>query len=404
MQNRDVNLTDQFYLNIGGGDAEYDTYIANFDQDFSFSGFGSNDPKRRRAFTPGSYTITEGRRYAVGTFLWTRQEYYYRWYPASDYVDNKGIIDASGNNSARISLGTVAQSDLSTVVYNNALTKLYDRLRSSELNLALTIGERKESARMLQKAFAATASVVQKARSIRRQILTNPSLLASNLWLQAKYGWLPLYNDVYEATKFHYHLFSEMRFEGKSKRKVEWDDAVYSNWIGSVPLKRTHEQRCQFIIYAGVADSDAYNLSRITSLNPLSIAWELVPFSFVADWFVDIGGYLANMEASLGTGLSFGRGMVTEVAHTTTFQPGLTRDGQWDQVYWSSYFVVNKTSTRLDPQKNWRREVTKTRTLLTSFPRARFPVFQVSLGSQRIISAGALIRQVLLGSVQGKKW
>jgi len=31
--------------------------------------------------------------------------------------------------------------------------------------------------------------------------------------------------------------------------------------------------------------------------DPLSVAWELVPFSFVADWFIPIGTYLDNLAA-----------------------------------------------------------------------------------------------------------
>lgn len=404
MQSREVNFTDPLYLNVNEGVAEYDTQMINLDDDFGYTGFGRNDPKRRKAFTAGTYSIAQGRRYAIGSFLWKKQEYYYGWRAPTNYVVNNGVIDGNGNNSSRISLGTIEQSGLATVIYNNAVTKLYDQMRSSELNLALTIGERKESAKMLRKALQATASVVRSARAVRRQLLTNPSLLASNLWLQAKYGWLPLYGDVYAAVNWHFHLFSEMRFEAKAGRTVEWKDSVPSNWCGNVPIKRKHGERCQIIVYAGVTNSDAYNLSRITSLNPLSIAWELVPFSFVADWFVDIGGYLANMEASLGTGLTFGRGMVTKTTLRESYIPPYIRDVKWRQTYWSDYFVDNTQYTKLDPQKNWRREVFKTRSVLTSFPRPAVPVFKANLGSQRIISAGALIRQVLLGGIQGKKW
>jgi hypothetical protein len=31
-------------------------------------------------------------------------------------------------------------------------------------------------------------------------------------------------------------------------------------------------------------------------LDPLSVAWEVLPFSFVADWFIPIGTYLENLN------------------------------------------------------------------------------------------------------------
>jgi hypothetical protein len=34
--------------------------------------------------------------------------------------------------------------------------------------------------------------------------------------------------------------------------------------------------------------------------NPALVAWELVPFSFVADWFVPVGDWLKQLDALLG--------------------------------------------------------------------------------------------------------
>lgn len=41
-------------------------------------------------------------------------------------------------------------------------------------------------------------------------------------------------------------------------------------------------------------------------INPLSIAWEVVPFSFVLDWFIPIGATLQAITASVG--LTFNAG------------------------------------------------------------------------------------------------
>lgn len=45
------------------------------------------------------------------------------------------------------------------------------------------------------------------------------------------------------------------------------------------------------------------NLHRATTLgltNPAAIAWELVPFSFVVDWFIPIGNFLNSWTDFLG--------------------------------------------------------------------------------------------------------
>jgi hypothetical protein len=53
-------------------------------------------------------------------------------------------------------------------------------------------------------------------------------------------------------------------------------------------------------------------------LNPATVAWELVPYSFIADWFVPVGDYLTGLTADCG--LVFKGGSVTSgtVCHVET--------------------------------------------------------------------------------------
>jgi hypothetical protein len=64
-------------------------------------------------------------------------------------------------------------------------------------------------------------------------------------------------------------------------------------------------------------DAQPNNVATITlaSLgitNPLLVAWELVPFSFVVDWFLPIGNYLESLDSLLG--------YETAYTSTSTFQ------------------------------------------------------------------------------------
>ena len=40
--------------------------------------------------------------------------------------------------------------------------------------------------------------------------------------------------------------------------------------------------------------------SRLGFTNPLSVTWELLPLSFVADWFYPISDYINSLDATLG--------------------------------------------------------------------------------------------------------
>lgn len=66
-------------------------------------------------------------------------------------------------------------------------------------------------------------------------------------------------------------------------------------------------------------------LDRVTSslrFNPLVTAWELIPFSFVVDWFVGVGDWLVNQTASL-----------TQLGANALFCVSVRREGSYELVY-----------------------------------------------------------------------
>jgi hypothetical protein len=50
--------------------------------------------------------------------------------------------------------------------------------------------------------------------------------------------------------------------------------------------------------------SELFQLAQVCrsrfATSPASLAWELTPWSFLADWFVDVRGFLNKLDASLG--------------------------------------------------------------------------------------------------------
>lgn len=280
-------------------------------------------------------------------------------------------------------------NDYDSSVYNRALSKLYENVKLSESNLALTIGEAKESGKMLQ-VGKSMADVLTLARRAKSEFLRNPSKSLSKIWLSYKYGWQPLYTDVYNYLNWAYTAFNEgVPVVGRSRRVEKVFDQSGTKSVGSglSVISGQREYKAEIKCWIGLADTDTYNLSRITSLNPLSIAWELVPLSFVVDWFYDVGGYLQNMEAALGAGVSFKRGYETEVSYINLEDNcylDLTEPGFIKKGYRQSKWVRAK----------------KRRDRLLSLPFPRAPSLNLKLGASRILSAAALIRVILLGKAR----
>ena len=84
-------------------------------------------------------------------------------------------------------------------------------------------------------------------------------------------------------------------------------------------------------------------LDRVTSslrFNPLLTAWELIPFSFVIDWFVGVGDWLVNQTACL-----------TQIGANALFCVTVRRQGSYDLVYNPGELVLpvwTKTETFTD--------------------------------------------------------
>lgn len=62
-------------------------------------------------------------------------------------------------------------------------------------------------------------------------------------------------------------------------------------------------------IYSEVRSSELHSLTQIGLTDPLQVAWALVPFSFVLDWFLPIGSVLEGLGATKG--LDFVSGTAT---------------------------------------------------------------------------------------------
>lgn len=132
----------------------------------------------------------------------------------------------------------------------------------------------------------------------------------SDLYLQYSYGWKPMIQDIYGT----YQLFQEQMEPAlivKAQRTVEsYASAkpttnLQSTWESQGGVRGQH--RCQ--LWGQLDDYYKHVVQQAGLANPLSIAWEVVPYSFVLDWALPIGNVLNALTATRG--LSFVGGFVS---------------------------------------------------------------------------------------------
>lgn len=188
-------------------------------------------------------------------------------------------------------------------------------------------------------------------------------------YLEYLYGWRPLGDDVSNAfdklndlmsRKFGYSMIvhgavsdrEELTYIGSAKTHGggNWSNSVI--WGGNRKI----------VARAGYRfDLPQWFVEQTPTIAPYSTAWELTPYSFVADWVVPIGNWIGSMEAA-------------------QFAPHF-KEG-WEVIYVQDEWSIRQFNTTASPSTWWitsgssKTSITNgcmSRTALTSYPWGSLP-------------------------------
>lgn len=139
------------------------------------------------------------------------------------------------------------------------------------------------------------------------------SRFAASSFLEMQYGWKPLLSDVFTSAERLAYRNQKQDFDvvirGSAASEAPYTYGVGSSFIGtSYPysfraLPVGENRRAVRVAYAcryRVVNPALRVASCLGLTNPLLLAWELLPFSFVVDWFAPIGNYFESMSALQG--------------------------------------------------------------------------------------------------------
>lgn len=185
-------------------------------------------------------------------------------------------------------------------------SKLVSAIKGHEFNLAVDLAQANQLVSMCAKtirAFGRSALYLKRGNisAALRELGVNGknkklnSKDVSGRWLEIQYGWLPAMGSCFEAAK----AFEAISM-GRTNRVVakhsmprfvgEASCSPLPPWGYSAPCKPYARGKiiCEL--------EEELSFARTLGLtDPLQVAWELTPFSFVFDWFLPIGTYLENL-------------------------------------------------------------------------------------------------------------
>lgn len=296
------------------------------------------------------------------------------------------------------------KSHLDTGIYNAALEKL-NQVSRGGIDLSIDIIQAGQTAKLLKQIDDLGVKVSdyvagkpnafrQDMRRVKRDplrylryfpgVISKTSRVAANRWLEWQYGIRPSLNTIYECGEKALHVVLN---------KTRWFKASYTepltsheNW----PIfldDRTHQVRlnvtgrvgCVFEIE--LLDQDP-GLAEYSSLNPASILYEALPFSFVADWVYDLGSYFRNYETAL--------------LYNNRFKSGVMKQFCWsDASYKIDKYYLNSGAAYYYNYVGQQVGRRFKRTILNAYPAPYLPQIKAELGSSRLLSAAALLRGLL---------
>lgn len=318
-----------------------------------------------------------------------------------------------------------------TALNHDIDSKLLRKLKDESVNLAVLTAERGQTIRMLSDTVQRTAKavialkkgnfvsacdalgVLPRKRAHRRfnrqvrdarsgkwipkfgdsRVRAQPEIIVdtaemqqraiANGWLELQYGWKPLFSDLYGACDA-----LSRRYANQTKFKVARASATRKITLDtSTPVTGGVQRNCIVQSYTvkkqvrySVTTSSLSTMGQLGITNPLLLAWELVPFSFVVDWFLPVGNFLGTLDATIG--LTFQAGFTTVFDKRSQ---AVTRRYTTGSPYTSGQSVdVTQTSDC----------VYCTRTLLGSFPTPHIPTFRNPLSAGHVANGLALLTQL----------
>jgi hypothetical protein len=194
-----------------------------------------------------------------------------------------------------------------------ALRRHYSNLARKKVDLAVALGEGLKTVNSIASAAKRIADTVLSLKkgnvvaAFRKLFPTSPKEVAND-FLAWKYGLKPLMSDLSGAAE-HLAEFvlrtAPFKSNGHAKNRYEKTSTIVLGSFSPIGSSGVYEVRkatirVKFGSHFGFSSQLKRQAASLGFTNPANVAWELLPFSFVADWFIPIGDFLSNLSSLHG--------------------------------------------------------------------------------------------------------
>lgn len=239
-----------------------------------------------------------------------------------------------------------------------AHSKLKDKI-FTRAALGTTLGERREAIELMVLRLKSLKDAFQALRKGRfgdflsalntrpkkrheRTRWTRPKDAAS-LWLEYWFGWSPLIADIYaviDVLQGEYPPVEAIATSG-SGGKVSFSSIQNPTWLYNI-YDLDVKARATYRAKAQITNPSLFLANQLGVINPVSVAWELVPFSFVVDWFLPVGDFINSYTDWVGVELKEKQLAVK-----------LTVKGEERYRSWGDPYLTRSSVVRFERELDW---------------------------------------------------
>jgi hypothetical protein len=230
-------------------------------------------------------------------------------YQAADNTNYKTYVDSPGGGD----------SQANSWAYAKAYERFKQAVKGDTSEMAVNLAERKQAIEMIAKRGAQLLKFTQAVRrfrwadaedalgvprddpNVRRKLKRRAKSFGKN-WLEYHFGWSPLIGDIGNSLDLLCRGLPAYRVRASASARRTWESR---DGTGTSTVARKHDVTAKYILGADVqvSNPNILLLNQMGFVNPLTVAWELVPFSFVVDWFVNVSDVLGSFTEFWGLSL-----------------------------------------------------------------------------------------------------
>jgi hypothetical protein len=210
------------------------------------------------------------------------------------YARHEAAVNSAAYEDLRGQINDQAQLGAAIAEHGQATKMIYTRGKQLlELIGLIRRGD------LVGAAAALKTSVVPKGASVKKSFAGN--------WLEYSFGWRPMLGDINNACSVLESPIKSIRPTGKAHSgPLVWKrtQGSLTNWQTTGYSEDTRSY--MFFARSGcevvITNPNLFLFQSLGLANPMTVLWEVIPFSFVVDWFANVEQFLSSGTDWLGLG------------------------------------------------------------------------------------------------------